>query len=102
MQIKLSEIAKKMVEAYNIDPQSDIPTPTQPPTKKVQEMGMNQHIYQVERNGKIQTIRSTNDALGVARGAFPDIKNKKITPVVDGAVTTIGDIKVTEISPFVG
>jgi len=63
---------------------------------------MNQHIYQVERNGKIQTRRTTSDALGVARELFPDIRNKKIMPVHKGHVTTIGDITVTEISPFLG
>lgn len=67
----------------------------------VQEM-MNQHIYQLERDGKIRTYRTTGDALGAARECFPDIRNKKIMPVKNGHVTTIGDITVTEIYPFIG
>lgn len=71
-------------------------------TGKIKEDAMNQHIYQVERNGKITTIRSTNDALGVARVLFPDIKTKKIMPIKNGDITKIGDITVTEIDPFIG
>ncbi len=70
-------------------------------TDIVNEM-MNQHIYQVERHGKIKTVRSTNDALGVARYMYPDIRNKKIMPIKNGDKTKIGDITVTEISPFIG
>lgn len=63
---------------------------------------MNRHTYQIERNGKFTTVRSTNDALGAARGLYPDIGSKKIIPAKNGHVTKIGDITVTEIDPFLG
>lgn len=43
---------------------------------------MNQTRYEIERNGKICTVNSCNDALGVAREAFPDIRKESLSYVV--------------------
>lgn len=40
---------------------------------------MNSRKYEIIRRGKTITVNSCNDALGVAREAFPDIRTKNLS-----------------------